>query len=77
LAILQAFSEDPFMRRLILLLTTCLAFAAIAGCGNKGPLYYPPPAPAHPAPAPAPAHAATAQAPASTSSVQTQPLNGQ
>lgn len=67
------------MRRSILLLTTCLAFAAIAGCGNKGPLYYPPPASAHPAPAPAPApaHAATAQAPASASSVQTKPLNGQ
>lgn len=63
------------MRRSILLLTTCLAYAAIAGCGNKGPLYYPPPAAAHPAPAPA--HAATAQAPASASSVQTKPLNGQ
>lgn len=67
------------MRQPILLLLTCLAFAAIAGCGNKGPLYYPPPEPAHPAlaPAPAPAHAATAQAPASASSVQTKPLNGQ
>lgn len=64
------------MRRSILLLTTCLAFAAIAGCGNKGPLYYPPPA-AHPASTPAPAHSATAQAPASASSVQTKPLNGQ
>lgn len=66
-------------RSILLLLPTCLAFAAIAGCGNKGPLYYPPAAPAHPAPAPAPtpAHAATAQAPASASSVQTKPLNGQ
>jgi predicted small lipoprotein YifL len=63
------------MRRSILLLTTCLAFAAIAGCGNKGPLYYPPPASAHPAPAPA--HAATVLAPASASSAQTKPLNGQ
>ncbi|GLQ91356.1 LPS translocon maturation chaperone LptM [Dyella acidisoli] len=67
------------MRRSILLLPTCLAFAAIAGCGNKGPLYYPPPNPApaaHPAPAPAPAKASTAQAPASASSVQTKPLDG-
>jgi predicted small lipoprotein YifL len=54
------------MRRSILLLPTCLAFAAIAGCGNKGPLYYPPPtpAPAHAAPAPAPAPASTSSAPA-------------
>jgi len=54
------------MRRSILLLTTCLAFVAIAGCGNKGPLYYPPPAsaPTHAAPAPAPAPASTSSAPA-------------
>jgi predicted small lipoprotein YifL len=54
------------MRRSILLLPTCLAFAAIAGCGNKGPLYYPPPtpAPAHAAPAPAPAPASSSSAPA-------------
>ena len=66
------------MRRSILLLPTCLAFAAIAGCGNKGPLYYPPatPAPAAHASAPAPAKASTAQAPASASSVQTKPLGG-
>lgn len=66
------------MRRQILLLPTCLAFAAMAGCGNKGPLYYPPPkaAPAHPAPAPAPAHASTAPAPASSSSFETKPLSG-
>ncbi|GGA30963.1 LPS translocon maturation chaperone LptM [Dyella nitratireducens] len=72
------------MRRSILLLPTCLAFVAIAGCGNKGPLYYakPTPPPLHPAaaaaaaPAPAPAHAGTAPAPASASSVETKPLSG-
>ncbi|RDS81619.1 hypothetical protein DWU98_10330 [Dyella monticola] len=65
------------MRRTILLLPTCLAFAAIAGCGNKGPLYYPSPTP-RPAPvhAPAPAHVSTAQAPASASGVVTTPLSG-
>jgi predicted small lipoprotein YifL len=66
------------MRRQILLLPTCLAFAAVAGCGNKGPLYYPQSAPAHHAPrhapATAPAHAATAEAPASASSAGTRPL---
>jgi predicted small lipoprotein YifL len=70
------------MRRSILLLPACLAFAAVAGCGNKGPLYMPPaapkPAPAKPAPAPAPApaHASTAAQPASASSVTTKPLSG-
>jgi predicted small lipoprotein YifL len=74
------------MRRSILLLPACLAFVAISGCGNKGPLYYPAPtpAPAHPAPKPAPAHASTvvpaqastAEAPASASSVVTKPLSG-
>jgi predicted small lipoprotein YifL len=69
------------MRRSILLLPACLAFVALSGCGNKGPLYYPPAAP-KPAPAPAhaasaaPAHASTAAAPASSSSVTTKPLNG-
>jgi predicted small lipoprotein YifL len=63
------------MRRSILLLPTCLAFVAIAGCGNKGPLYYPKPAPpSHPIPAPAPAHSSTA--PASASSVETKPQGG-
>lgn len=77
-----AFVSQGFciMRRSILLLPACLAFAAISGCGNKGPLYYPPkeraltPAPAHPAAAPA--HASTAAAPASASSVVTKPLSG-
>lgn len=78
------------MRRSLLLLPACLAFAALAGCGNKGPLYYPSAAPKPaarhtPAPAPAPASAAstaapaaasTAPAPASASSVATKPLNG-
>lgn len=73
------------MRRSILLLPACLAFAAISGCGNKGPLYMPTPAPKPaltkpvPAPAsstPAPAHASTAEQPASSSSVVTKPLGG-
>jgi predicted small lipoprotein YifL len=68
------------MRRSILLLPACLAFAAISGCGNKGPLYYPPaepkPAPAKPAPTSAPAHASTTAQPASSSSVVTKPLGG-
>ncbi|GAA0701229.1 lipoprotein [Dyella marensis] len=66
------------MRRSILLLPLlCVAAAALSGCGNKGPLYMPPP---KPAPAPAntvppqptqtpttmpPAPAATAAQPAS------------
>jgi predicted small lipoprotein YifL len=66
------------MRRSILLLPACLAFAAISGCGNKGPLYYPPaePKPAPAKPTPAPAHASTAAQPASSSSVVTKPLSG-
>ncbi|RUL63331.1 hypothetical protein EKH79_13135 [Dyella dinghuensis] len=71
------------MRRSILLLPACLALSALAGCGNKGPLYYPPaapkPAPVHkpaPAPIPAPAHSSTSEAPASASSVVTKPLGG-
>jgi predicted small lipoprotein YifL len=63
------------MRRSILLLPGCLALAALAGCGNKGPLYLPPPTPAPTVhPAPAPAHVSTASAPASSSSVVTKPL---
>jgi predicted small lipoprotein YifL len=34
------------MRRSLLLLPLCTAFALLAGCGNKGPLYMPKPAPA-------------------------------
>lgn len=66
------------MRRSIPLLLTCLALVAIAGCGNKGPLYYakPAPRPLQPAAAPAPAHTSTVQAPASASSVETKPLGG-
>ncbi|RUL75342.1 LPS translocon maturation chaperone LptM [Dyella choica] len=60
-------------RSILLLLPTCLAFAAVTGCGNKGPLYYPPPA-AQAAPSPAPAHPAAA--PASASSAETRPLGG-
>ncbi|MEO9080061.1 MAG: lipoprotein [Rhodanobacter sp.] len=48
------------MRRSLLLLPFCFAVAALAGCGNKGPLVMPPPTPvpavAPPVPiAPAPA----------------------
>ncbi|WP_233840258.1 lipoprotein [Dyella sp. 2HG41-7] len=64
------------MRRSILLLPTCLAIAAISGCGNKGPLYYPRAAPAAAHPAPAPATSSTATTPASTSSVSTKPTSG-
>ena len=61
------------MRRSLLLLPVCLAVAALAGCGLKGPLVMPPakpasaqaPAPAGTAlPAPAPADAAMPSAPA-------------
>jgi len=55
------------MRRSLLLLPVCLAVAALAGCGLKGPLVMPP---AKPASAPAPA----APAPASTAALPaTQP----
>ncbi|PWK92524.1 LPS translocon maturation chaperone LptM [Fulvimonas soli] len=49
------------MRRLLPLLLCLLPFL-LAGCGNKGPLFLPPPKPAPAASAPAPA--ATAPAPA-------------
>jgi len=45
------------MRRSLLLLPICLAVAALAGCGLKGPLVMPP---AEPASAPVPAPAGTA-----------------
>jgi predicted small lipoprotein YifL len=55
------------MRRSLLLLPVCLAVAALAGCGLKGPLVMPP---AKPASAPVPA----APAPASTAALPaTQP----
>ncbi len=52
------------MRRTLLLLPFCLAAATLAGCGNQGPLVYPPtrPVPADTTPAttvPAPAPAAS------------------
>ncbi|MDO1529401.1 lipoprotein [Fulvimonas sp. R45] len=54
------------MRRSTLLLPFCLAAFALAGCGNKGPLYLPakPAAPAPAASTAAPAHAASAATPA-------------
>lgn len=54
------------MRRSILLLMLCVAASMLAGCGNKGPLFMPPPKPT-PTPAattPAPAPASTAAKPA-------------
>lgn len=49
------------MRRSILLLPLCVAVAALSGCGNKGPLFMPPPKPTTPSttlPPPAPATSA-------------------
>jgi predicted small lipoprotein YifL len=66
------------MRRSLLLLPVCLAVAALAGCGLKGPLVMPPasaPAPAMPVPAssalPAPTPTGTAMpsAPAGTATL--------
>ncbi|MEP7186108.1 MAG: lipoprotein [Rhodanobacter sp.] len=56
------------MRRSLLLLPFCLVVATLAGCGNKGPLVYPParptPAGSKQAPtAPAPAPAASSEMP--------------
>lgn len=39
------------MRRPILLISLCLAATTFAGCGQKGPLFLPPPTKAAPAPA--------------------------
>lgn len=58
------------MRRSLLLLPLSLVVAALAGCGNKGPLVLPPPRPAPAASAPAPAVPATA-------SSSTMPTTGQ
>jgi predicted small lipoprotein YifL len=54
------------MRRSILLLALCAATAALSGCGNKGPLFMPPPkpTPAQTAKPAAPAPSSTAAAPA-------------
>jgi len=41
LAILRLSPGIPTMRRSFLLLPFCLALAALAGCGNKGPLVLP------------------------------------
>lgn len=39
------------MRRPILLISLCFAATVVAGCGQKGPLFMPPPTKAAPAPA--------------------------
>jgi predicted small lipoprotein YifL len=64
------------MRRLILpLALASLVAAGVAGCGQKGPLYLPPPAAGTTAtPAAQPAHASTAGAPAPASTTIT-PFN--
>lgn len=49
------------MRRSIPVLLLCVVMAALAGCGNKGPLFMPPPKPT-----PATTTAPAAPAPAST-----------
>jgi len=68
------------MRRPALLLPFCLAAIALAGCGNKGPLYLParPAVPAAPSTMPAaaastqqPATSSTSAMPATTSSTTT------
>ena len=55
------------MRRSLLLLPLSLVVATLAGCGNKGPLVYPPtrPVPANSTTAPAP----TAPAPAASTAM--------
>lgn len=55
------------MRRSILLLSSCLAVAALSGCGQKGPLYLPPPT--------KPASASSTARPAPMPQLQTQPNN--
>ena len=64
------------MRRLILPIALAATVATLAGCGNKGPLFLPPPpaagTTATPATAPAKSDASLAPPPASTSS---QPFN--
>ena len=52
------------MRRSLLLLPLTLVIATLAGCGNKGPLVYPPtrPGPASTVPAPATPAPATSSA---------------
>lgn len=53
------------MRRSILLLPSCLAFAALAGCGQKGPLVMPPTRPAVTKAAPTPVVPASSSSAAS------------
>jgi len=66
------------MRRL-LLLPFCLAVAAIAGCGNKGPLYMPnnpnPPVYVPPKPAPAPSATASGPMPDAPTSASSAPIS--
>jgi predicted small lipoprotein YifL len=78
LAILRSyFAEIPAMRRSILLLPFCLAAFALAGCGNKGPLYLPakPVAPAPAATTSAPATTVSTSAPAHAASVSPTPAS--
>ncbi|MGO4701874.1 LPS translocon maturation chaperone LptM [Dyella sp. 2RAB6] len=61
------------MRRSILLLPLCVAVAALSGCGNKGPLFMPPPKPTPantvpPSPKPTPTITTTTMPPAPAAS---------
>ncbi|SEM55842.1 Predicted small lipoprotein YifL [Luteibacter sp. UNCMF331Sha3.1] len=65
------------MRRLILSLALVSSLAALTGCGQKGPLFYPPPTAsttASPQPGTQPATSATSLAPPPASSART-PFN--
>lgn len=66
------------MRRL-LLLPFCLAAAALAGCGSKGPLYLPnnpnPPVYVPPKPVPAPSATASGPAPNAPTSASSAPIS--
>lgn len=67
------------MRRSLLLLPLCTAFALFAGCGNKGPLYLPKPTPAapvQPAKPAAPPATAAAAAPAAATVATPAPVHG-
>lgn len=68
------------MRRSLLLLPLCTAFALLAGCGNKGPLYMPKATPAatvKPAqPAAKPATSAAPTTPAAPTAAAPTPVHG-
>ncbi|MGH8163485.1 MAG: LPS translocon maturation chaperone LptM [Rhodanobacteraceae bacterium] len=65
--------EPTPMRRLIVSLASILAFAALTGCGQKGPLVRATPA-AQPAPTAQPAPAPNVPPPSSSPNVNTLPV---